>query len=115
MRTDPAFVDLAKVIIAETIHSPHRINEALAEVEERDGNLSSWIVAAIDDGALKAESFEQLNSLPYSKLSASGRKLYKDNRSRTSRNKLISLVLPLICFLALIGHRISIFRVILPR
>jgi len=56
--SDPAFVDLAKVIIAETIHSPHRINEALAEVEERDGNLSSWIDAAIADGALKVADIE---------------------------------------------------------
>ena len=56
--SNPAFVDLAKVIIAETIHSPHRINEALVEVEERDGNLSSWIVAAIADDALKVEDIE---------------------------------------------------------
>ena len=56
--SDPVFVDLAKVIIAETIHSPHRINEALAEIEKRDGNLSSWIGAAIDDGALKVEDIE---------------------------------------------------------
>jgi TetR/AcrR family transcriptional regulator of autoinduction and epiphytic fitness len=56
--SDPAFVDLAKVIIAETIHSPHRINEALAEVEERDGNLSCWITTAIADDALKVEDIE---------------------------------------------------------
>ena len=56
--SDPAFVDLAKVIIAETIHSPQRINEALAEVEERDGNLSSWIIAAIADDALKVADID---------------------------------------------------------
>ncbi|MDU0355931.1 TetR/AcrR family transcriptional regulator [Paraglaciecola aquimarina] len=51
---DPAFVDLAKVIMAETIHSPARINQALEEVEKRDGNLSAWIMAAQKDQKLIA-------------------------------------------------------------
>jgi TetR/AcrR family transcriptional regulator of autoinduction and epiphytic fitness len=52
--SDPAFVDLAKVIMAETIHSPQRINQALAEVEKRDGNLSDWINAAQQDKKLSS-------------------------------------------------------------
>jgi len=55
---DPAFIDLAKVILAEAMHSPHRINQALAEVEERDGNLSSWLTAANADNRLKINNIE---------------------------------------------------------
>jgi len=56
--SDPAFIDLAKVIMAEAIHSPQRINEALAEVENRDGNLSSWITAAVTNGALQVDDVD---------------------------------------------------------
>jgi len=56
--SDPAFIDLAKVVMAEAIHSPHRINEALAEVENRDGDLSSWITAAKKDGVLQVEDVD---------------------------------------------------------
>lgn len=56
--SDPAFVDLAKVIMAEAMHSPHRINQALAEVEKRDGNLSGWINSANADGVLKVDDAE---------------------------------------------------------
>jgi len=56
--SDPAFIDLAKVIMAEAMHSPHRINAALAEVEKRDGNLSSWITAANADNVLKVPDVE---------------------------------------------------------
>ncbi|WOH38698.1 TetR/AcrR family transcriptional regulator [Thalassotalea fonticola] len=56
--SDPAFIDLAKVIMAEAMHSPHRINQALAEVEKRDGNLSGWISAANADGVLKVDDAE---------------------------------------------------------
>lgn len=53
--SDPAFIDLAKVIMAEMMHSPHRINEVLAEVENREGDLISWIIDANTDGVLKVE------------------------------------------------------------
>lgn len=53
--SDPAFVDLAKVVMAEMIHSPQRINEVLSEVENREGDLTSWIIDATADGVLKVE------------------------------------------------------------
>jgi len=56
--SDAAFVDLAKVIMAEMMHSPHRINKALAEVESRDGDLTSWIISADTDGKLKVTDAE---------------------------------------------------------
>jgi len=56
--SDSAFVDLAKVIMAEMMHSPHRINKALAEVESRDGDLTSWIISAGADGKLKVTDAE---------------------------------------------------------
>ncbi len=49
---EQAFVDLARVCLAEAMHSPQRINEALAEVENRDGDLTSWLNAATADGRL---------------------------------------------------------------
>lgn len=55
---DPAFVDLAKVILAEAMHSPERINQALAEVQQRDGDLGSWITAAVEDKKLKVNDIE---------------------------------------------------------
>jgi TetR/AcrR family transcriptional regulator of autoinduction and epiphytic fitness len=51
--SDRTFVDLAKVCMAEAMHSPHRINEALAEVANRDGDLCSWITAAKADNRLQ--------------------------------------------------------------
>jgi len=56
--SDAAFVDLAKVIMAEMMHSPHRINKALAEVESRDGDLTSWIISAVADGKLQVSDAE---------------------------------------------------------
>jgi len=49
---DPAFIDLAKLIMAEMMHSPQRINNALAAVQSRDGDLTSWIIAATAAGKL---------------------------------------------------------------
>lgn len=54
--SEPAFVDLAKVIMAEMMHSPNRINDMLAEVENREGDLITWIIDANSDGALNVEN-----------------------------------------------------------
>ncbi|WP_440874207.1 TetR/AcrR family transcriptional regulator [Thalassotalea sp. PLHSN55] len=50
--SDPAFVDLARVIMAEMMHTPERINSAMKQVESRDGDLISWLNAAVCDGVL---------------------------------------------------------------
>lgn len=62
--SDTAFVDLAKVLIAEMMHTPERINKVLSEVENRDGDLVSWLVKAhaneklvIEDAAFSSTQF----------------------------------------------------------
>ena len=51
--SNPSFFDLAKICMAEALHNPQRINEALAQLEGRDGDLISWVSAAREDGRLK--------------------------------------------------------------
>ncbi|MFT4928178.1 MAG: TetR/AcrR family transcriptional regulator of autoinduction and epiphytic fitness [Phenylobacterium sp.] len=53
-----AFVDLAKVCVAEAMHSPQRINEALTRVEGREGDLTSWLTAATTDGRLAIDDVQ---------------------------------------------------------
>jgi TetR/AcrR family transcriptional regulator of autoinduction and epiphytic fitness len=47
------FLDLARVAIAEAIHSPQRAQEMVARVNNRDTGLPAWIRAAQADGTLK--------------------------------------------------------------
>lgn len=51
---DAHFLDLARVAIAEAIHSPERAQEMVARVNNRDTGLPAWIRAAQADGKLKA-------------------------------------------------------------
>lgn len=51
---DAHFLDLARVAIAEAIHSPERAQEMVARVNNRDAGLPAWIRAAQADGKLKA-------------------------------------------------------------
>lgn len=55
MLNDANFIDLARVAIAATIHSPERAQEMIARLGEReeDQGLASWIRAAQADGRLK--------------------------------------------------------------
>ncbi|MDC8760878.1 TetR/AcrR family transcriptional regulator [Janthinobacterium fluminis] len=53
MLTDANFLDLARVAIAETIHSPERAQEMVAQVSEKGSGLTNWISAAQQDGRLK--------------------------------------------------------------
>ena len=53
MLTDPHFLDLARVAVAETIHSPERAQAMVAKFSEKDGGISGWIRAAQQDGRLK--------------------------------------------------------------
>ncbi|WAJ72132.1 TetR/AcrR family transcriptional regulator [Catenovulum adriaticum] len=54
--SDNAFIDLVRVLIAESIHSPERINKALAEVQNRDGDLVSWLNKANAAGKLAVDN-----------------------------------------------------------
>ncbi|MET3131759.1 TetR/AcrR family transcriptional regulator of autoinduction and epiphytic fitness [Oxalobacteraceae bacterium GrIS 1.11] len=51
--SDANFLDLARVAIAETIHSPERAQEMVARLSEKDTGVAGWIKAAQADGRLK--------------------------------------------------------------
>ncbi|HAT32329.1 MAG TPA: TetR family transcriptional regulator [Janthinobacterium sp.] len=51
--SDANFLDLARVAIAETIHSPQRAQEMVARLSEKDTGVTGWIRAAQEDGKLK--------------------------------------------------------------
>jgi len=53
-----SFIAMARVIIAEAIHSPELIQEALASFNEDESPLVAWFNAAITDGALTVSSPE---------------------------------------------------------
>jgi TetR/AcrR family transcriptional regulator of autoinduction and epiphytic fitness len=61
------FIDLARVAIAATIHSPERAQDMLARLGEKESGVLSWIKAAQKDGRLKAGdaslAAQQLESL----------------------------------------------------
>ncbi|MHA6233542.1 TetR/AcrR family transcriptional regulator [Pseudomonas fluorescens group sp. PF-69] len=54
MLGDENFLDLARVAIAATIHSPERAQDMVARLGEREESLTVWIRAAQADGRLKA-------------------------------------------------------------
>jgi len=54
MLADRNFLDLARVAIAETIHSPERAQAMVAKFGEREEGVTTWIIAAQADGKLKA-------------------------------------------------------------
>lgn len=53
MMSDPHVQNLVRVIFAEAIHSPHLITDALAQYQQSEQALDSWIRAAITDGRLR--------------------------------------------------------------
>lgn len=52
MLSDTGFIDLARVAIAETIHSPERAREIVARMGEKEEGVTVWIRAALADGRL---------------------------------------------------------------
>ncbi|WP_076415538.1 TetR/AcrR family transcriptional regulator [Shewanella sp. UCD-KL12] len=50
-----AFLSMARVIIAEAIHSPDLIQEAMLEFSDKESPLTSWFYAAAEAGALKTD------------------------------------------------------------
>ena len=53
MLDDANFVDLARVAIAETIHSPERAQSMVARMSGKEEGVTLWIRAALADGRLK--------------------------------------------------------------
>lgn len=61
------FIDLARVAIASTIHSPERAQDMLTRLAEKENALLTWVRAAQQDGRLKPADallvVQQLESL----------------------------------------------------
>ena len=53
MLADENFLDLARIAIAATIHSPERAQDMVARIGEREEGLTVWIRQAQADGRLK--------------------------------------------------------------
>ncbi|MES2070609.1 MAG: TetR/AcrR family transcriptional regulator [Pseudomonadota bacterium] len=53
MMNDAHFMDLARVAIAATIHSPERAREMIERMDKREEGLTAWIRLAQADGKLK--------------------------------------------------------------
>ena len=53
MLDDGNFVDLARVAIAETIHSPERARDMVARLGDKEEGVAIWLRAALADGRLK--------------------------------------------------------------
>lgn len=53
MLADDNFLDLARIAIAATIHSPDRAQDMIARMGQREEGLTVWIRAAQADGRLK--------------------------------------------------------------
>ncbi|VVM48938.1 HTH-type transcriptional regulator RutR [Pseudomonas fluorescens] len=53
MMADDNFLDLARVAIAATIHSPERAQDMVSRMGKREEGLTVWIRAAQADGRLK--------------------------------------------------------------
>jgi TetR/AcrR family transcriptional regulator of autoinduction and epiphytic fitness len=52
LMADPAFIDLARMGIAEVIRNPERARAIVCRLDERQSGLHSWIRAASADGKL---------------------------------------------------------------
>ncbi|QBZ91431.1 TetR/AcrR family transcriptional regulator [Pseudomonas viciae] len=53
MLADDNFLDLARIAIAATIHSPERAQDMVARMGQREEGLTAWIRLALADGRLK--------------------------------------------------------------
>lgn len=51
---DPNFIDLARVAVAATIHTPDRARDMVERMNKREEGIFAWIKAAQSDGRLKA-------------------------------------------------------------
>lgn len=51
---DPSFMDLARVVMAEMMHTPERAQAMVARLGEKEQGLPQWIAAAHADGRLRA-------------------------------------------------------------
>ena len=54
MLKDAYFLDLARVAIAEAIHSPERAHEMVARLSAKEEGITRWLRAAQADGKLRA-------------------------------------------------------------
>lgn len=60
---DPSFIDLARVVFGETIHSPERARVMVTRLNEKESGLNIWIRAAQQDGRIKAGDTIEVGSM----------------------------------------------------
>ena len=60
---DEHYLDLARVAMAETIHSPERAQAMVARMDEKESSLSHWIRAAQKDGRVKQADMHDVSHL----------------------------------------------------
>ncbi|WP_269792228.1 TetR/AcrR family transcriptional regulator [Stenotrophomonas sp. Iso1] len=51
--SDPSFIDLSRVAMAELVHAPERARAMMDKLAEKEEGLTSWIRAAQADGRLR--------------------------------------------------------------
>ena len=58
--TTPEFIAMAKVIFAESIHSPHLVQHAVKEFDEKGSPLIHWFENAAEQGAIITQVPQQV-------------------------------------------------------
>jgi len=53
--SDPAFIDLSRVAMAELMHAPDRARAMMGKLAEKEEGLATWIRAAQADGRLASD------------------------------------------------------------
>ncbi|MGK5077349.1 TetR/AcrR family transcriptional regulator [Janthinobacterium sp. HLX7-2] len=66
--SDDNYLDLARVAMAETIHSPERAQAMVARMDEKETGLTNWIRQAQQDGRLKPADPQEVSHLLVSPL-----------------------------------------------
>ena len=66
--SDPAFIDLSRVAMAELVHAPERARAMMEKLAEKEEGLATWIREAQADGQLRtdivpAEAAHQLQGM----------------------------------------------------
>jgi len=54
--SDPAFIDLSRVAMAELMHAPERARAMMGKLAEKEEGLATWIRAAQADGRLRGDA-----------------------------------------------------------
>lgn len=53
--SDPGFIDLSRVALAELVHAPERARAMMGRIAEKEEGLTAWVRAAQADGRLRSD------------------------------------------------------------